>query len=570
MNRGAKAGVIGVCCAGLLGLGGVGAYNIIHGLTGSSGGGSAGGSAGPAAQAQSTAPPAAAQAVKVAQAFLGNWQAGPADYTVAANSTNSPTAAQSDLANYRSGLKLSSVSFSRVTAAGPSTSDPGATVVDFTVTAKVAGGTWTYPGSLNVIQNNGGLASVDWSVSVLYSGLTAGETLAAGPVTATGNGAGSTATVLAADGSALTAAKYPSLAGIISALGSGGSAAGNSGGSGGSGVEVLGVDGSPQSIAKTFTAPVGMTVKTTIDPRLQAVAEQAVQNPELHGLPTSVVVLDPATGHILAVANANTGSNGDMALDYASPPGSTMKIITSAALFDMDGLTPQSPAPCPLSQVANSQNFTNESDVPQKLNATVEWSFAESCNTAFITDGYQYLVHHNTDATDLSTEATQVFGLVAWNIGGGLQISTAQVPADPTGSNNAADLIGQGQVEMSPLDMASVAATVSEGAFHQPVILPGLSTPGAATPMNQTTAQELRDMMRFDATSGIGTASPRLSGIPDAGGKTGTAQVGDGNSTNGWFTAFDDKIAVASMVQGGSSGAGTAGYVVEQLLEADE
>ncbi len=569
MNRGAKAGVIGTCCLGLLGLGGLGAYNIIHGLTSTSGGGSGGGGAGPAAQAQATAPPAAAQAVKVAQAFLGNWQAGPADYAVASNSTNAPTTAQSDLTGYRSGLKLSSVSFSRITAAGPSTSDPGATVVDFTVTAKVAGGTWTYPGSLNVIQNNGGLASIDWSNSVLYSGLTAGETLAAGPVTVTGSGAGSTATVLAADGSPLTAAKYPSLAGIISVLGTGGSASGSSGASGGSGVEVLSVDGSPQSIAKTFTAPPGMTVKTTIDARLQAVAEQAVLNPVLHGLPTSVVVLDPATGHILAVANANTGSNGDMALNYASPPGSTMKIITSAALFDMAGLTPQSPASCPLSQVANEQTFTNESDVPQNLKATVEWSFAESCNTAFITDGYNDLVHHGTDATDLSTEATQVFGLGSWNIGGSIPTSSAEVPTDPIGSNNAADLIGQGQVTMSPLDMASVAATVKEGAFHQPVILPGLSTPGAATPMNQQTARELRDMMYFDATSGIGTASPRLSGIPGAGGKTGTAQVGNSNSTNGWFTAFDDRIAVASMVQGGSSGAGTAGYVVEQLLQAD-
>ena len=570
MNRGAKAGVIGVCCAGLLGLGGYGAYNIIHGLTGTSGDGTGGGGTGLAAQAQSTTPPAAAQAVKVAQAFLGNWQAGPAHYAVAANSTNSPSAAQSDLSNYQSGLKLSAVSFSQVTAAGPSASDPGATVVHFTVTAKVAGGTWTYPGSLNVIQNDGGLASIDWSISTLYSGLSAGETLAAGPVTVTGSGAGPTATVLAADGTPLTAAKYPSLAGIITALGTGSSATGSSGGSGGSGVEVLGADGSPQSVAKTFTAPPGLTVKTTIDPRLQAVAEQAVLNPVLHSLPTSVVVLDPATGHILAVANANAGAEGDMALNYASAPGSTMKIITSAALFDMAGLTPQSPAPCHLSQEADSQSFTNESDVPQKLDATVEWSFAESCNTGFIYDGYKYLVQNNTDATDLSTEATQVFGLGAWNIGGSIPTSTAQVPADPTGSNNAADLIGQGQVEMSPLDMASVAATVSEGAFHQPVILPGLSTPGAATPMNQQTAQELRDMMRYDAHNSIGTASPRLNGIPSAGGKTGTAQVGDGSVTNGWFTAFDDRIAVASMVLGGTSGVDTAGYVVEPLLQADQ
>ncbi|MEV0743242.1 hypothetical protein AB0I51_46710 [Streptomyces sp. NPDC050549] len=52
------------------------------------------------------------------------------------------------------------------------------------------------------------------------------------------------------------------------------------------------------------------------------------------------------------------------------------------------------------------------------------------------------------------------------------------------------------------------------------------------------------------------------------GAKTGTAE--EGNGTNGWLTAYSDDLAVASLVEGGSSGVGSAGYVVRDLLTAPQ
>lgn len=69
-------------------------------------------------------------------------------------------------------------------------------------------------------------------------------------------------------------------------------------------------------------------------------------------------------------------------------------------------------------------------------------------------------------------------------------------------------------------------------------------------------------MMRSVAT--IGTAAPRLHDLPGVGAKTGTAEEGD--HTNGWLTAYDSHIAVAALVEGGTSGVDSAGYVVRKLL----
>ena len=558
MNRGVKIGIIGACGAAIASVGGLGAYNILHGLSSSSGDSSNG----LVASAKSNTPPSGTQAVKAAQTFLASWQAGPSHYAAAAADTDSPSAAQTDLTGYSTGLGLASIAFGPVVSAGPSPTDAGASSVTFTVTAKVKGGTWSYPDKLNVVQSNGGQASVDWSSASLYPGLLAGDSLTAGPVPATAT----TATVLANDGrTQLTVAAYPSLADIITSISHSGSttAAARSG----AGVEVMNSAGTPVSTVKVFSAPTAASITTTIDPKLEAVAEKAVRDSVLAGKPASVVALDRTNGHILAIAYANTGSDGDTAINGILSPGSTMKIITSAALFDMAGLNPQSNAPCTRDIKADSQIFHNDDDITPNSGTTIEQAFAESCNTAFIKKGFDDLVTPSS-SSDLHDEADNVFGLGSWAIGGGVQTTDPQVPADPQGSNAAADLIGQGQVEMTPLVLASLSATVRDGAFHQPIILPNQPQTPAAQPMNPQTDQYLQQMMDFDAHNSMGTAYPRMNGIPGSGAKTGTSELGVSTvTTNGWFTAYDSNIAVAALVQGGTSGVGTAGYIVQNLLE---
>ncbi|MFB6775522.1 hypothetical protein ACFCXI_37920, partial [Streptomyces sp. NPDC056337] len=55
---------------------------------------------------------------------------------------------------------------------------------------------------------------------------------------------------------------------------------------------------------------------------------------------------------------------------------------------------------------------------------------------------------------------------------------------DAEGANDlSASLIGQARVQASPLVMASVAATVAEGAFHQPVLTGAFRPPTRSAPL---------------------------------------------------------------------------------------
>ena len=106
-------------------------------------------------------------------------------------------------------------------------------------------------------------------------------------------------------------------------------------------------------------ATAGLTVTTTLDPRLQAAAEKAVQARvaalgRLHVSDGAVVSLDPQTGDVLAYVGSagpgHPGSNIDMAAQPRQP-GSTMKVVTySEALAEkrITMLTPVSDGPLTL------------------------------------------------------------------------------------------------------------------------------------------------------------------------------------------------------------------------------
>ncbi|MEZ0091296.1 penicillin-binding transpeptidase domain-containing protein [Streptacidiphilus sp. EB129] len=567
MRRGVKIGVVSGTCAVLLATGGYGAYNLVHAVTGST----TGDSAAAADQAvQSPTPPSAAEALKRAQDFLGAWQAGPAHYPGAASDTNSPDTAQTALTGYHDGLQLGSMTFGGVAAAGPDPAQSAATRVAFTVTAQVKGGTWSYPGQLDVIQSKAGNTSVSWASSVLYPALKDGQSLTAGAISAQAAGVD----VVAKDGRTKLSA-FPSLTDIAATIGQHGAGSatgsGSSTGTGGTGVQIVDASNVPVQTVKVFTAAQGAAITTTIDPVLQARAESAVRNAVLNGLPASTVVLDWRTGHILALAYANTGGDGNTAMLGQLAPGSTMKIITAAALFDQAGLTPSSAAPCPATIAAANSVFKNDFADPHPGD-TVTTAFARSCNTAFIKLGFDKLVQHNSDTHQLGQEATDVFGLNgSWSVGGGVATTDAKVPTNTDPATAAADLIGQGSVTMNPLALASIAATVRDSAFRQPVILPGQPQVVAGQQISAGTARELRTLMSAAAHDAEGTATPRLGGYGDAGAKTGTSEVGQSSiTTNGWFTAYNDHIAVAALVQGGSSGVGSAGYVAAALITATE
>jgi len=566
MNRGAKAGIITTCLA-LLGAGGYGAYNFVHAVSGVVGGVSKASATAPA-----TVPPSPAEALKRAQTFLDSWHAGPSHYSGAASQTNDPTEAQEALTGYGTGLKLTSVAFTALAVtpdaaqADATTGAASASKVTFTVTAKVDGGTWTYPGSLDVLQTVGGETSVDWSQTVLYPKLPDGDTLVAGPLSASDV----VVTVVDRHGVELTAAKYPSLADIIGHLKTtyASKATGGGKGSTGTGVDIVDSSGTPVSNVTVFKDAKAAKLYTTLDATVQGEAERAVKDSHITGKSVGVVAIDHATGGIRAVAFS--GGGGDIALEGKSAPGSTMKIVTAATLIDKGGRSPGSSATCPTTLQVNGRVFHNMDGEGNNSGSTMKQAFEESCNTAFINmmDNASF---KNTPQgfTAQSTEAANVFGLGSWSVG-----YPTQDPSVPpaTGASigdqriqRAANAIGQGAVVANPLVMASIGATVAHGGFKQPVLLSSLHQVQAATPISYATASDLRQLM--SATAQYGTAAPRLAGMGSSvGAKTGTAEV-DGQQPNGWFVAYDSTLSVAAEVIGATTGADTAGYVVADILK---
>ncbi|MFI5998377.1 penicillin-binding transpeptidase domain-containing protein [Streptomyces sp. NPDC051362] len=547
MNRTLKIGIVG-SGALILVAGGVGVYTVVGKVTSANvvGGGSGRGFD---PGAVSSSPPPDGKAAELARSFLDEWSR--REFADAANYTDVPDTASLALQGYAKGLHLSGVSFANVRVAGSSVVTRGAKKVTFDVTAQVAGGEWTYPSAVAVVQSTEGVLAVHWNDSVLYPGLHAGQSLTAGKLPP----GAVPARVVAEDGKT-DLSMFPSLQDIVSTLSSNAKPVG---GSTSRGIAVVDAKGRGIKTLKAFSMGRPPIIKTTVDARLQSVAEDAVKDAHLHGKPTGSLALDWRTGHILAVAH--TGDDGDLAINGIKSPGSTMKIITSAALIDQAGLTPSSPAPCTDSLTAKSQIFHNDPGVRANPGSTLAEGFTVSCNTSFIKDGFHYLVQ-NGNASALHDEAVNVFGMGSWSIGGGVATSDPSIPPDVEGGDQAAQFIGQGKVTATPLFMASVAATVRNAGFKQPIILPGQHQEAAPHPMSARTAGYLQLMMRGVATSG--TAAPRLGGLAGVGAKTGTAE--EGVHTNGWMTAYNSRIAVAALVEGGSSGVDSAGYAVRRLL----
>jgi penicillin-binding protein A len=137
--------------------------------------------------------------------------------------------------------------------------------------------------------------------------------------------------------------------------------------------------------------------------------------------------------------------------------------------------------------------------------------------------------------------------------------------------------IGQDRDLATPLEMASVGATIAErGVRAKPRIV--RSDPvirHRAVPAR--VARQVRVMMLGVVRSGTGTAA-RIPGVEVAG-KTGTAELRptaggppDPKNTDAWFVAFapayDPQVAVAVMLVGAGQGGATAAPVAREMLAA--
>ncbi|EHN72782.1 penicillin-binding protein [Streptomyces coelicoflavus ZG0656] len=537
MGRGVKVAVIGGVFAVMVGGAGYGAYNVVSALDG--GGGSSGSEA-------KSGPPDKDEVAETSEKFFTAWEKG--DATTAAGYTNNAAVATTLLTAYGEDAHITGVEITPGTATGTS--------VPFTVKAKVSYEGTTkplgYKSTLTVVRGEtSGRALVDWAPSVVHPDLKDGDTLV------TAESATPQIQAVGRDGAVLSKEKYPSLGPILAKLREkyGDQAGGTPG------VELAvrhTAANAPDTPLLTLTEGEPGKLKTTLSAGVQAAAEKAVKR---YG-ESSVVAVKPSTGEVLAVAN-NRQDGFNAAFQGRVAPGSTMKIITAAMLIDNGVTSMNGPAPCTESAVWQSQKFHNLTGMKPNESATLANTFMRSCNTGFIK-----LIDEVTDSS-LTQEAEERFGLGQNNWQTGIVSFDGSVPASP-GPDRAANAIGQGQVQMNPLNMASVTATAITGDFHQPYLVPfdlDDRKPATAKGLPSGTASQLKQMMRLTATQG--TAVNAMSGIRgDIGAKTGSAEVDGNEVSDSWFTGFRDDVAAAAMVEGGGHGGDAAGPIVADVLRA--
>lgn len=306
----------------------------------------------------------------------------------------------------------------------------------------------------------------------------------------------------------------------------------------------------------------GKPLALTLDVRLQSLAERTLA---AVGPASALVAIRPSDGAILAAANGpGTGARNDATFGRFAP-GSTFKIVSSLALLRA-GLTPTSPVPCTPSVSVDGKRFTNYSDYPSSSLGRIPLgeAVAQSCNTAFI--GSRSRVGDG----DLAAAAASLGLGVDHDLG--FPAYFGQVPAPASRTEAAADLIGQGKVQASPMAMATVIASVQAGRTVVPYLVEGSTSPVPKQARKLTAAEvkALRAMLRRVVTEGSGR---RLLGVP--GGpviaKTGTAEYADTSTggevrTHAWMVGAHDDIAVAVFVQTGETGSQTAGPLLERFL----
>ncbi|GAA2050993.1 hypothetical protein GCM10009839_67240 [Catenulispora yoronensis] len=580
MAKAARPALCVLTVAALVGISGCGG-----GSKGKSGNGS-GGAVGVAPTPSETV----ASPQTVAQAFLDAWAAGDwhkaASYTDnAANAEAGLKAEMTSLAPQKITLTLgeqsdpsasgsgtpsggsgggsgSSSTAGTPTAAAPPTSTAAPAIAHFSFAVADDFGTnltWQYKSGLNLVQGSGGQPQVHWSYSVIHPALLSTTLLKAAPPKMT---------VTDATGTKIDTKAHPTLANTVNLLsthvptGQTPLALTIEFTDANTGAPLSGAQ--PVSIGAASTAP--MTVKTTLRPAVQNAMEAAVKQFPNSGM----VAIQPSTGDILGIA---TNGPGNIATQATRAPGSTFKVLTTALALQK-GLKPTDPVTCDPKVNVEGKDITNDKDLANGIpGATLRDAFLQSCNTAFVhlaLDGKL-----GTDYGALAEEGKTYFGLnQKWDLGmGAATYGTAKdqqvIPATGKGTF-ARDAFGQGDITMSPLVMASVAATVCAGQFHQPVLVPGAPTI-TATPLPAGVSQQLTTLMEGVATSG--TAANVFGGLTGIAAKTGSAESADSaktHTTDSWMVVFDKAhdIAFAALVLNGGFGKAAAGPEINAVLHA--
>ncbi|MGE3855554.1 MAG: FtsW/RodA/SpoVE family cell cycle protein [Dehalococcoidia bacterium] len=324
----------------------------------------------------------------------------------------------------------------------------------------------------------------------------------------------------------------------------------------------------------------GSDVRLTLDDRLQRAAAQA-----MGGATGAVVALDPRTGDVLAMVsspgfNPNFGEEewNRLRTDERSPllnrvtqglytPGSTFKTITLVAAVEAGLVKPQDAASCPEQVIIDGTRVTSRNEPPGKQTKTVADAFAYSCNTFFAQLGVQ-VGEARLRATAQALGLLEAPPFTLPTTKGQLATDASFLAAK---GGLAATAYGQGQLQMSPLALALATAGIANGGVvPKPRLLMDEPVEAWHTAMSPETARLVTEMMVHGTEVGW-AATAAVPGVSVAG-KTGSAEVAPGESSDALFIAFAPAeaptIAVVVVKERGGAGSTQAGPVARAIIDA--
>jgi peptidoglycan glycosyltransferase len=364
------------------------------------------------------------------------------------------------------------------------------------------------------------------------------------------------------------------------------------------------------------TSNLGNDLYTTLDPTAQALAQT-----QLAGRVGSVVAIVPQTGDVVAMySNPAENDNNDVShlcddtpaisdldlnpsyntycqLDLATQgefaPGSTFKVITTAAALNTGKYTPDSEIAGPSPLTVSGKPLENDGNTSYP-DETLTYALTNSINTIYaqlglnlgratMEDYMKRFGFYKKPPIDLPSDQLLASGERSTN--GNLLLPTS------TDVDLGRMSIGQDKLAVTPLQMGMVVATVADGGkLMEPrlatkVVNPDGQVVDTIAPklddqvMTAQTASELGQMMTKVVEEGTGQAA-QLEGLTgEVAGKTGTATVGGTASDpldDSWFIGFapvsDPKIAVAVVLRnipngyGGTYAAPIAAAMMKTLL----
>jgi cell division protein FtsI/penicillin-binding protein 2 len=315
-------------------------------------------------------------------------------------------------------------------------------------------------------------------------------------------------------------------------------------------------------------------VRTTVALDVQSAAVAAL-GPRLGG----VVALDPRSGEILAFAG--------IAFSGLQPPGSTFKVITLTGALEAGIAKPSTTYPVETETTIEGVSIENANG--EACGGTLVASFAESCNSVFAPLGAELGAERLVDVAER-------FGFNRPAAVPGAAVSTIPEPGaigDDLAVGSSA--IGQGRVQATALQMASVAATIARHGRRPELTLEFEEGRDAARTSRVTSrriALTVERMMVAVVSGGTGAAAA-IPGVRVAG-KTGTAelrttrrcqpdperpeacppeqQANDPTDTDAWFAAYAPagrpRVAVGLLLVASGAGGETAAPAARDVMVA--